>query len=160
MPSIREILDNFKDCCDSYGWETSKKEDWIKAYDVYHLFVWTKNIHPSSFNRIAKNQKFIIRENELSYNVIKASYTAWLLFQKPPETVITSVLENPDFRNSIALYNLDKIIYGNKQGQKINYTESPVFRKFENFLEEETEVTLKPIPKEVLSEENTISNIV
>ncbi|MGD8565287.1 MAG: hypothetical protein PVF96_02955 [Candidatus Bathyarchaeota archaeon] len=160
MLNIREILEGFKAHCESYGWTTFRKEDWVKADDGYHLFIWTKNIRPSSFNRIVTNRKYVIRENELSYNVIEASYIAWLFFQMLPDTVVTTVLENHDFRNRIALYNLGSVINEAKQCYKLNYTKSLVFKKFEDFLKEEMKTILKPIKKEVFSEENTIKNIV
>jgi len=159
MPKICEILERFKDLCRSHGWKSSEKDDWIEIKNEYHNFLWTRNINPSTFKRIATNRKCVVREG-LSYRVVKASYTAWLLSEAPSETLVEAIFENPDFSKRIALYNLSPILEGKNLGFKINHTDSPVFEEFEGFLEKELKVELKPIiDPETDSEKHTITKL-
>ena len=144
-PTIWDILNKFKDACNSHGWRTCKSEDWIKIDGEYHTFLWTKDIHPSSFARIASNRKCITHEG-LSYRVVDASYTAWLFSESPPETIIKTVFDNPEFSGRIALYDLSFMVKGEKVCIKLNRTDSPVFQEFEQFLKDELNVKLKPLP--------------
>lgn len=144
MPKIREILKRFKDSCRFHGWRTSENDDWIETKSGYHNFLWTRSIHPSSFKSIAANRKCVVQEG-LSYRVVEASYTAWLFLEAPPETLVKTIFEDPDFSKRIALYNLSPALEGKNLGFKLNYTDSPVFRKFESFLKKELKVKLRPI---------------
>ena len=143
-PKIREILERFKCLCRFHGWKTSEKDDWIETESGYHNFLWTRNIHPSSFKSIAVNRKCVVREGS-SYRVVEASYTAWLLSEAPSETLAKTVFENSDFSKRIALYNLNPMLEGKNLGFKLNCTDSPVFREFEIFLRKELKVKLNPI---------------
>lgn len=159
MPKICEILERFKGLCRSHGWKSSEKDDWIEIKNEYHNFLWTRNINPSSFKRIAANRKCVVREG-LSYRVVEASYTAWLLSEAPSETLVETIFENPDFSKRIALYNLNPVLEGKNLGFKLNYTNSPVFEEFEEFLEKELKVELKPIVEpEIGSERHTIAKL-
>lgn len=144
MSRVWEILKKFKDCCRFRGWKTSENEDWVEIDDKYHNFLWAREIHPSSFKKIASNRKCVVREG-LSYRVVEASYTACLLMETPPEELVHSVFENPDFSKRIALYDLSPLLEGKNLCVKVNYTDSPVFREFESFLKKELKVKFKPI---------------
>jgi hypothetical protein len=144
MPRVWEILKKFKDVCRGRGWKTSESEDWIEINDKYNSFLWARNIHPSSFKRIASNRKCIVREG-LSYRVVEASYTAWLFSETPSEILVKTVFENPDFYERIALYDLSPLLEGKNLCVKLNHTDSPVFEEFEHFLRNELKVKLKPI---------------
>ncbi|MDH5374681.1 MAG: hypothetical protein OEW95_02575 [Candidatus Bathyarchaeota archaeon] len=159
MPKIWEILERFKDLCRSHGWKSSEKDDWIEIRNEYHNFLWTRNINPSSFRRIAANRKCVVQEG-LSYRVVEASYTACLLSETPPKTLVNAIFENPDFSKRIALYNLSPVLEGKNLGFKLNYTGSPVFEEFEKFLRKELKVELKPILNpEIDSEKHTITRL-
>jgi len=159
MPKICEIVERFKDLCRSHGWKSSEKDDWIEIKNEYHNFLWTRNINPSSFKRIAANRKCVVREG-LSYRVVEASYTAWLLSEAPSKTLVEAIFENPDFSKRIALYNLSPVLEGKNLGFKLNHTSSPVFEEFEEFLEKELKVELKPIiDSETDSERHTIAKL-
>jgi len=159
MPKIYEILERFKDLCRSHGWKSSEKDDWIEIKNEYHNFLWTRDINPSSFKRIATNRKCVVREG-LSYHVVEASYTAWLLSEAPSKTLVEAIFENPDFSKRIALYNLSPLLKGKNLGFKLNCTDSPVFEEFEEFLEKELKVELKPIIEpEIDSERHTIAEL-
>ena len=157
MPKIYEILERFKDLCRSHGWKSSEKDDWIEIKNEYHNFLWTRSINPSSFKRIAANRKCVVREG-LSYRVVEASYTAWLLSEAPSKTLVEIIFENPDFSKRIALYNLSPVLKGKNLGFKLNHTDSPVFEEFEEFLKKEIKVELKPIIEpEIDSERDAIT---
>jgi hypothetical protein len=149
MPRLWEIVRKFRDLSKSHGWVTSEHEDWVKVGDEYHTFVWARHIHPSSFRRISLNKMTAIREGQ-SYNVVKISYTAWLLSESPPEIVVREVSENPDFSSRIALYDLSSLLEGKNLCKRLNSTGSPVFREFEKFLKNELKAKIKPM--EPLSE--------
>jgi hypothetical protein len=144
MPRVWEILEKFKNICSFRGWKTSESEDWIRIDDTYHSFLWTRNIHPSSFKKIVSNRKCVVREG-LSYRVVDASYTAWLFSETPPETLVKTVFENPNFSERIALYDLSLLLEGKNLCVKLNNTDSPVFQEFEHFLRNELKVRLKPL---------------
>ncbi|MDH5462309.1 MAG: hypothetical protein OEX09_08835 [Candidatus Bathyarchaeota archaeon] len=143
IPKIWELLKNFKDLCKSRGWEISEHEDWVKINDDYHNLLWIRTIHPSTFEKVALNQKCAVRQG-LSYHVVDVSYTAWLFPQTPPEELIQRVLNNPVLSSRIAIYDLSWAYEGKPVCVKLNMTESLVFREFENFLEDRCGVELKP----------------
>jgi hypothetical protein len=144
MPRIWQILKSFKDFCRLHGWKISENEDWIEVNNKYHNFLWIRNVHPSSFRSILANRKCIVREG-LSYHVIEASYTAWLLSEKPSEILVREISENSSLHNRIALYDLSPILEGKNLCMKMNYTDSPVFQAFENFLKNRLKVKLKTL---------------
>jgi hypothetical protein len=145
MPRVWEILKKFKDVCRVRGWKTSESEDWVEIDDKYNSFLWARDIHPSSFERIASNRKCVIQE-ALSYRVVDASYTAWLFSETPSDTLVKTVFENPDFSERIALYDLSPLLEGKNLCAKLNHTDSPVFQEFERFLRNELKVKLKSLP--------------
>jgi len=159
LSRVREILKRFKDLCKLHGWKTSEKDDWVETKKGYHNFLSTRSIHPSSFKSIATNRKCVVREG-LSYRVVEASYTAWLLSESPSEMLIRAISENPDFSKKIALYDLSPISEGKNLGFKLNHTDSLVFREFENFLKKEMKVKLSPIrTPETDSEEHAVTKL-
>lgn len=111
MNRVWDILRKFKNLCQQRGWKTSENEDWIGTDEGYHNFLWARNVHLSSFKRIISNGKCVVPEGS-SYRVIKASYTAWLFSDAPSETLVKMVLDNPDFSNRIALYDLSPLLEG------------------------------------------------
>jgi hypothetical protein len=127
------------------GWETCETEDLIKTEDCeYHSFLWTQTIHPSTFKRIASSRKCGIRRG-VSYEVVDISYIAWLFQERPPEFLISQVKENPELTEIIAIFDLSGVYAGEKVCRKFNETESVVFKEFEQFLEENWEITFKPV---------------
>jgi len=144
MPRVSEILKKFKECCKFRGWKTSETEDWVEIGDNYHNFLYARDVHPSSFKRIVSNMKCVIQEG-LSYRVVEASYTAWLLSETPSEALVKTIFENPEFSGRIAIYDLSPLLEGKNLCVKLNYTDSPVFQEFESFLKKELKVKLKPV---------------
>ena len=136
VSKILEILKKFKEFCRFRGWRTAENEDWIETDNKYHSFLLARSVHPSSFKSVVTNRKCIVREGP-SYRVVEASYMAWLFSETPPEGLVKFFREKPDFSKRIALYDLSPIMEGKKACFKLNYTDSPVFREFEKFLEEE-----------------------
>lgn len=153
MPRVWEILKKFKDLCNFHGWKTSESEDWIEFDDKYHNFLWTRDVHPSSFERIVSNKKCVVREG-LSYRIVEASYTAWLFSEAPSEILVKTIFENPDFSRRIALYDLSPLLEGKNLCVKFNHTDSPVFQEFESFLKNELKVKLKPLSDPELNAQN------
>ncbi len=145
FPTIWSIIDCFKEHCRLSGWETCETEDLIKTEDgEYHSFLWTQTIHPSTFKRIASSRKCGIRRG-VSYEVVDISYIAWLFQERPPEFLISQVKENPELTEIIAIFDLSGVYAGEKVCRKFNETESVVFKEFEQFLEENWEITFKPV---------------
>lgn len=153
MPRILEILNGFKDSCRRRGWRTSENEDWVEAGDRYHSFLWTRDVHVSSFKKITLNGKCVVREG-LSYHIVKASYMAWLFSKPPSEALFNAVLENPSLSEKIALYDLSPLIEGKNDCVKLNNTNSAVFQEFENFLKNEHDVKLRPVSEPGIGSDN------
>ena len=153
MPRVLEILQKFKDSCRFRGWKISEEEDWIEVDDKYHNFLLARNVHPSSFKSILSNRKCVVREG-LSYRVVEASYTAWILSEAPSETLLREISENPNFHDKIALFDLSPIFEGKKFCIRLNYTDSLVFQEFENFLKNELKVKLKTLKNSESKNEN------
>ncbi|NWG10785.1 hypothetical protein HXY33_03415 [Candidatus Bathyarchaeota archaeon] len=151
MPRVWEILKKFKEACKFRGWRISENEDWVETDNQYHNFLWTKDIHPSSFRKIVSNGKCIVREG-LSYKVVSASYTAWLFSETPFESVVRAVFENPGFAERIALYDMSPLLQGKNLCIKLNSTDSCVFQEFERFLKSELKVKLKSLSPSVKTE--------
>ncbi|MEM2953585.1 MAG: hypothetical protein QXU21_04835 [Candidatus Bathyarchaeia archaeon] len=141
-PKVWDIMKKFKELCKFRGWKTSESEDWVEIDDQYHNFLLTRSIHPSSFKNIVTNRKCVIREG-LFYRVVKANYTAWLFSETPPENLVNMVFENPDFSKRIAIYDLSPFLEGKNLCIRMNYTDSPVFHEFENFLRKELGIKFK-----------------
>jgi len=144
ISKVWEILRKFKNICSFHGWRTSESEDWIKIGDEYHSFLWARDVHPSSFKRIVSNRKCVVREG-LSYQVVEASYTAWLFSETPSESLVKTVFEDPGYSERIALYDLSPLLKGKSMCVKLNNTNSPVFQEFEHFLKDELKIKLKPL---------------
>jgi hypothetical protein len=144
MPKVWEILSQFKDCCKVKGWRTSVSEDWVEVDGSYHNFLWARDVHPSSFKRIALSRKCVVREG-LSYRVVETSCCAWLLSQPPSETLVKTILENPDFSNRIAIYDFSLMSEGKNLCIKLNLTDNPIFKEFENFLKSKLKIKIEPI---------------
>jgi hypothetical protein len=145
MPKVWKLMKEFKNSCKCRGWQTSKSEDWVGINGSYHNFLWARDVHPSSFKKIVTNGKCVVCEG-LSYRVVEASYTAWLFSEKPSETLVKTISENPTLSTKVALYDLSQLLAGKNSCVKLNQTESPVFREFESFLTNEMKVELKPLP--------------
>ncbi|UCE44251.1 MAG: hypothetical protein JSV57_01835 [Candidatus Bathyarchaeota archaeon] len=145
IPKVWDLLKNFKESCQSRGWKISEHEDWIRTNDDYHNFLWIQTIHPSTFEKVAMNQKCAIRQG-ISYQVVDVSYTAWLFPRAPPEELIEWIANNPELSKRTAIYDLSWAYEGIPVCVKLNMTESPVFQEFEAFLEDRCGVKLKPAP--------------
>lgn len=152
MPQVWAILEKFKNTCKLQGWRTFENEDLIGVGDEYHHFLYMRDVHQSSFNKIASSRKCAVREG-LSYRIIEASYTAWLFLESPSKTFFRMVLENPNFCERNALYDLSPLLEGRNICTKINRTDSMVFKEFENFLEKKLNVRFRSFK---LSESKTL----
>ena len=143
MSKIWEILRIFKDSCKDRGWKTSENEDLVEADECYHNFLWIRGVHVSSFKKIASARKCVVREG-MSYRLVEVSCTAWLFSETPSETLIQAVVENPELLSRTALYDLSGAVKGKNRCTRLNYTDSPVFQEFENFLEKDMRIHVKP----------------
>lgn len=141
---VSEILGKFKLFCTHLGWKTSESEDWVEMEDNYHNFLWARDVHPSSFRRIALDKKCVVREGA-SYRVVEASYSAWLFSKTPSEELVRTVCENPALSRSVALYDLSQVTHGKDLCMRLNNTGSQVFQEFEKFLQGELKVRVEPL---------------
>lgn len=144
-PKVWDIITQFKALCNFRGWKTSESEDWIESDDKYHNFLWTRDVQPSTFERIVTDNKCVVQEG-LSYRVVEAAYTAWLFLQTPSKTLVNTIFENSDFSRRVALYDLSPFLGGKKLCVKLNHTNSTVFQEFEKFLQEKLGAKLRPLP--------------
>jgi len=145
FPTIWSLIDSFKERCRFNGWETYEVEDLIKTKDgEYHSFLWTRTVHPSTFERIASNRKCGIRRG-LSYEVVEIGYIAWLFRERPPDFLIAQITENPELTGRTAVFDLSRVYKGERVCRKLNETDSRVFREFEQYLEGEWGIEFKPM---------------
>lgn len=143
FPKTWELIERFKDHCQSRGWKTSNREDLVKAGNEYHNFLWIQTIHPSTFEKVALNRRSAIRDGS-SYRVVDVSYMAWVCSKSPPETLMQKIAKNPKILKGSAIYDLSQAYSGEPVCLKLNETDSEVFQEFEKFLEEDLGVKLKP----------------
>lgn len=144
IPKVWELLENFKRNCKSKGWKTSQYGDWVKRGGKYHNFLWTRTVHPSTFEKIAISRRFAIRQG-LSYQIVNLSYAAWVFPKSPPEMLMRIVAENSELSKRIAIYDLSLAYAGKPVCLKLNETDSPVFQEFERFLEKKCGVKLQSV---------------
>jgi len=144
VPKVWELLEHFKNKCKSKGWETSEYGDWVKKGDKYHNFLWTRTIHPSTFEKVATGRRFAVREG-LSYQIVDISYTAWVFPKTPPKKLMRMISENSELSKRIAIYDLSRAYAGKPVCLKLNETDSPVFQEFEKFLEEKCRVKIQTV---------------
>jgi len=130
---IWDIIQSFKDTCQSLGWRASENEDWIYLDKKYHNFLWTKTIHPSAFKKIAKASKVAVKEG-VSYHVVNVDYSAWLFSETPREELVKMVIHDHNLGRTTALYDLSGMNSSRPTCLKLNSTESKVFRMFEDYL--------------------------
>lgn len=143
VPNIWNLLKRFKEKCRSQGWAVSDREDWVKTGDEYHNFLWARKVHPSTFRKVASNQKCAVQEDK-SYRVVDVAYTAWLFPGNPPRNSIGMLKESPELSKRTAIYDLSWVYQGKPVCLKFNETGSPVFEEFERFLEKTWGVEIKP----------------
>lgn len=144
MPKIIAIIKAFKDTCQRRGWKTSDREDWIGIDNVYHNFLYMKDVPPSTFKKIVTSHKCVVPEGA-SYHVVDAQYTAWLFSETPSTSIMKTVIENPNFSKRVAVYDLSPVLEGRNACVKLNNTESPAFLEFENFLREKWNVRFQKL---------------
>jgi len=132
-PGLWELLRSFKDECKSQGWKTSADEDWVRLDGEYHNFLWTRTIHPSTFNKIAKASRCAVQKG-VSYDVVDVAYTAWLFSESPPEELWKMLADDPVLAERTAVYDLNCLREGKLICVKCNQTKSRVFKEFEDFL--------------------------
>ena len=142
VPKVWEILNRFKDFCQSMGWKTSRHEDWVVADNKYHNFLWVRKIHPSTFRKVAMNHKCAVREG-VSYQVVKTAYTAWLFPEKPSRMLMKIVTDNEELLKETAIYDLSSVCAGKFLCWKLNKTDSVVFQEFERFLQDSCGINVK-----------------
>lgn len=142
IPRICELLQGFKGKCRSRGWKTSTHEDWVKANEEYHNFLWARTIHPSTFKKIMRTRRCAVRKG-ISYQVVDVAYTAWLFSESPSEELWRLVLEDTELSRKTAIYDLSWVHAGKAMCSKFNETDSKVFQEFENFLGKEWRVEFK-----------------
>jgi len=149
FPKAWELIERFKDHCQSRGWKTSDREDLVKAGDEYHNFLWIQTVHPSTFEKVALNSRCAIRDGA-SYRVVDVSFMAWVCSKRPSERLMQEIARNPKLLKVNAIYDLSQVYTGEPVCLKINETDSEVFEDFEKFLEKDLGVKLKPYQRSPL----------
>lgn len=143
LPKVYEIFERFKRSCRLKGWRTSESDDWIELDNAYHNFLWTKNVTLASFKTIISNKKCVVQKG-LSYSVVQSTHIAWLFSEEPSNYLLKTVLENPDYSKSVAIFDLSHLMHGKNICIKLNNTDSSVFHEFETFLQSELKVEVHP----------------
>ncbi len=163
ISEVWEILERFRKCCKQRKWNTSENEDWIGVDDNYHSFLCAREVHPSSFKRIAAKKKCVVREG-LSYRVVEAEYAAWLFSKAPSDDIVKTIREDPELAGRIAVYDFSPLTSGRMNCVKLNNTDSVVFREFESFLKSEIGIVAEPLPSalpsDVKTEDCTIAGVI
>jgi len=149
VPRLWDLIQFFKHECESQGWKTSETEDLINSENQYHNFLWTRTIHPSTFEKIAHASKCAVQEG-INYHVVDVAYTAWLLSKPPPEELWKTVMADPILTDKTAIYDLSDLNSSEPKCPKLNSTKSKVFAEFENFLKKKFGAVFKT-PKDVLT---------
>ncbi len=144
---IREVVTRFKRRCQLKGWRVIEREDVIKRNERFHNIMWTRKIHPSTFNSVAADKTTIIQEG-VSYRPIDVSYNAWISATPLPASLKQMIAKNPKLLNRNAVYDLSKISTKGT-AEKLNKTSSKVFQEFESFLKDEFQFELNPIQIQV-----------
>jgi len=144
IPRVWELVRSFKCDCESRGWKVSEHEDWVKADNEYHNFLWTRTVRPATLKKIAEEHKCAIKQG-ISYQVVDVAYTAWLFSETPSGELLQTVTENPELSKRTAIYDLSWVYSKKPVCLKLNHTGSHVFRQFEDFLEKKWGVEFKPI---------------
>ena len=157
LTRILEILNSFKRSCKHQGWKTCENEDWVQTDEGFHSFLWTRNITPSSFKRVASERKCVVKEG-FAYRVVQASYTAWLFPKTPSADLVRIVAENPDFSGRTAVYDLSLLLEGEKMCPRLNNTESTVFQEFENFLKQKLHARFEQLPSHLEPKIRTVDD--
>jgi hypothetical protein len=142
IPRLWELVRSFKDECKTKGWKTSEHEDWVKAGNEYHNFLWARTIRPSALKKIAEEHKCAIKQG-ISYSVVDVAYTAWLFSETPSEELLQAVAEDPELSRRTAIYDLSWAYQEKPVCLKLNATESKVFQEFESYLERKWGVEFK-----------------
>jgi len=144
IPRVWELVRSFKCECESRGWKASEHEDWVKADNEYHNFLWTRTVHPATLKKIAQEHKCAIKQG-ISYQVVDVAYTAWLFSEAPSEELLQTVAENPELSKRTAIYDLSWACSKRPVCLRLNKTESSVFQEFESFLEKKWGVEFKSV---------------
>lgn len=143
IPRVWELVRSFKYECESRGWKVSEHEDWVKAGDKYHNFLWTRTVRPATLKKIAEQHKCAIKQG-ISYQVVDVDYTAWILSEAVSEEILQTVAENPELSKRTAIYDLSWSSSKKPLCLKLNKTDSGVFQEFENFLKKKLGFEFKP----------------
>ena len=145
FPKVWELLDRFKELCQLKGWKISEHEDWVKTNDdKYHIFLCIPTVNLSTFTKITTKSKCAIRQ-DLSYKVVNFSYSAWLFSKNPPENLVQQIIKNPKLLRKTAVFDFSRSSSDEPLCLKLNETASTVLGDFERFLEEDLEMTVKPV---------------
>ena len=144
IPLVWSLLGRFKEDCKSRGWKTSASEDLVKINGEYHNFIGARTTHLSTFKKIASSGKRAVANGE-SYRIVDVSYTAWVFQGKPPAQLVEAVTKDTQLSKRTAVYDLSRIYEGNPLCLKVNETESPVFKAFEEFLNRSYGVKVQPL---------------
>jgi len=144
FPQVWDLIDKFKGCCKSKGWNACEYDDMIEAENEWHKFFWIRSLHTNTFRKVIMNSLCSMREG-ISYKTVRLSYMAWVLPEKPSESITRTVAEEPRFSRKIAIYDLRDVYAGRPLCLKLNETKSVVFQEFEKFLSIEYDIKIQPI---------------
>lgn len=131
-PEIFEIINCFKNRCQLKGLETLENSNIVKSEGKYHNFIWIRELHPPTFERVAKHEEYAISDG-VSFRIIKVSYTAWICMETSCKSLMQIMAQNPEILRKNAVYDLSRVKV-NGICSKLNKTKSDVFRDFELFL--------------------------
>jgi hypothetical protein len=133
MINFWDIIDEFKPVCRVKGWKTFEHEDLVNADGEYHYLVLVRQVHLETFKRVIANTRQYVRDGNL-YRGVDVSYAALISQMAIPERVVSFLVSKLPLLRRIALYDMSPLYEGKRFYLRINKTESPVFREFEDFL--------------------------
>jgi len=144
FPRIWDIVERFKPECNGKGWKVYENEDLISVGNEYHYFVWTRHLHPSTFQKVIMKTLIPLREGTF-HKRVNISYMAWITSESVSKEILRAFLKYPKLSRRVAIYDISPIYKGESICFKINKTESIVFQEFERFLNKKYGIVFKHI---------------
>ena len=143
MKQIFKIVNQFKRRCKTKGLQVLEPEDVIKRDNEITNILWTHAIHPATFNRIAQDRTYTVRD-DMVYHPIHVSYNAWISATPISNTFKRTLRKHSQLLERNALYNI-RLTDIERTAKTLNKTHSRVLQEFEQFLKDERNFKLEPL---------------
>jgi hypothetical protein len=140
---IFNIVHQFKHRCKTKGWGVLEPEEVIQRDNQMINILWTRAIHPATFNRIARDETYTVRDGR-GYHPIHVSYNAWISATPISNAFKRTLRKHPQLLERNAIYTL-RLEDTERTAKTLNKTHSHVLQEFEQFLKDEQSFELEPL---------------